>query len=161
MAHHCLVVNGLVVTGPQDAPKVFKNVSCFNTLSDAAKMEYGWFPTEVVQPDFDPRSQTRTGPVYTVRADDVLAVWTVQDRDLATVKAELVGRVKTNAGEKLAPTDYLSIRASEPGGEPAPQGILEYRASVRAYSNTLEDGINASATAADAVNIYESAVWPT
>ncbi len=181
MANYCLVKDGVIHQGPCALPRVYANISNFPALSGAQKLAHGWYPVVDTRPPHNPTTQTETGPVNTVMADHVMAVWTVQDRDLAVVQSELVAKVKADAGEKILSVlprwkqNNLNAEANELNHKRIVGGSLsaEEQASltsllamwgwvkdVRGYSNTLEAGINAAATPADALLVYESAVWP-
>lgn len=50
----------------------------------------------------------------------------------------LPAMVKAAAARRLRRTDWYSIRASEPGGDPIPADVLAARAHIRARSDVIE-----------------------
>ena len=89
--------------------------------------------------------------------DEVVATFEAVARDLDTVKSDLKSSVKTQAAGKLSETDWMVIRAAE-GGTPVSAEVTQYRADVRAASNTMEAEIDALEDL-DAVKAYELN-WP-
>ena len=69
--------------------------------------------------------------------------WTVTERDLDGLKAKAVADCKRNAGNRLAPTDWLVVRKMDSGAV-IPEDVVEFRTATRAYSNELEATINAA-----------------
>lgn len=66
--------------------------------------------------------------------------------------------IKQQAAGKLAPTDWMVIKATEVADYSVDQTTLSYRASVRAASNTIEASIDGAADHAAFVALF---VWPT
>lgn len=173
--NYCLVENGAVVEGPRTLPKNWKNISNLNVLPDPTLAALGWFPVVETKPDYDPRIQSRSGPVLTVEADQVTAVWTVADRPLDEVKAELVRVVKQEAGAAILATypDWkqcnmiaravelariartMTLSAEEDTEELALQTAWDWVVGVRSASDAKEADINAATTVAGALTAYE------
>jgi hypothetical protein len=65
-------------------------------------------------------------------------------KDLAQLKANMVGQVKSIAGSLLAPTDWKVVRAAE-GVKACDQETLDARAAIRAASNDNEVAVLACA----------------
>lgn len=61
------------------------------------------------------------------------------------LKSQWVERTKTTAGSLLSTTDWYAVRQVETSLA-IPQDVLDYRASVRAASNSIESAINACTT---------------
>lgn len=61
------------------------------------------------------------------------------------LKSNAIAQVKTQAAELLAPSDWKVIKAAEVEDYSVDQATLDYRAAVRAASNTIEAAINAAA----------------
>lgn len=61
----------------------------YNTKADAALNNKAYLlPMTEVDKDYNPATQKRTGPVYTVNADDVVATYTVTNKSRAELDAE-------------------------------------------------------------------------
>ena len=91
---------------------------------------------------------------YTVNSDDVVGSYASTDRDVATLKSNMVEQSKEVASGLLAKHDWMAIREFE-GGEAMPADIKTYRAAVRTESNDKEAEINALADM-DAIKAYEA-----
>ena len=61
------------------------------------------------------------------------------------LKSQWKATIKTQAGGFLQPTDWMVIKASEIADYSVDQATLDYRASVRTASNTIEAAIDAAA----------------
>lgn len=66
-------------------------------------------------------------------------------KDLDELKAVYKARTKETARSLLSDTDWYVIRASENETRPVPSEINNYRISVRAASNTIEEAIDNAA----------------
>ena len=91
---------------------------------------------------------------YTVNADGVVGSYASNDRDVASLKADMITTSKQAAAGLLSKHDWMAIREFE-GGEAMPADVKTYRADVRAESNTKEAEINALADM-DAIKAYEA-----
>lgn len=61
------------------------------------------------------------------------------------LKSQWKATIKAQAGGLLAPTDWMVIKASEVADYSVDQATLDFRASVRTASNTIEAAIDAAA----------------
>jgi len=61
------------------------------------------------------------------------------------LKSQWIERTKTTAGSLLKDTDWYVVRLAETSTA-VPQAVLDYRASVRAASNSIESAINGCTT---------------
>jgi hypothetical protein len=59
------------------------------------------------------------------------------------LKSQAITTVKEQAGDLLASTDWMVIKATEVADYTVPEDVLTYRAAVRTASNTIEAAINA------------------
>ena len=71
------------------------------------------------------------------------------------LKSNAIALVKTQAAGLLAPTDWMVIKASEVADYSVDQATLDYRASVRTASNTIEAAITAAADHAAFMALYD------
>ena len=75
-------------------------------------------------------------------------------RDVATLKEDMISKVRTQVGARLQTTDWMVIREAD-GGTAMPADVKAYRAAVRAEGNTKETEINALSTLEDII-LYEA-----
>ena len=94
------------------------------------------------------------GQVSYVIGDEVVATYATTDRDLDELKKGMKAQVKSLAASKLAETDWMVVRAAEGGTAVSPE-VTQYRADVRAASNTKEAEIDAL-DSLDAIKSYEA-----
>lgn len=99
----------------------------------------------------------------------ILASWTMSDpqfyeengvkKSLPECKAAQISIINHEAFTLLEPTDWYSIRASEPGGTAIPPDILAYRRALRSHASYLKDEVNAL-TGVDEVVAWKPHDWP-
>lgn len=88
---------------------------------------------------------------------------TVQERfiiaqiPLAEARARLIGRVKTDAAQRLSVTDWKITRSAE-GVKPCDQATLDHRAAIRAASDAYEVLVLAAQTTAALAGL--AVQWP-
>jgi len=152
---YALVENGRVTKFPLVLPASYKGVVNLQSLPDAELKAYGWYPVNETKPDHDVRIQTRSGPAFTINENNVDAVWTVTDKPLADVQADLVARVKADSHGRLTLTDWYVTRNAEIGTA-IPTNVTTDRAAIRSGSDTAESNINAAATVGDAATAYDT-----
>jgi hypothetical protein len=81
MSIHDLVRDGAVVASRDFAD---------GTVPELAPNKGQWLPRVVIDPDYDPVHQVKTGPVETIEATRTLHTYTVSARPLADRKAEML-----------------------------------------------------------------------
>ena len=74
------------------------------------------------------------------------------------LKSVWKSRTKKRAGELLAQTDWMVIKASEVSGYTVPSATTTYRAAVRTASNTIEAAIDAVTTHAAFLALHDAPV---
>ena len=79
----------------------------------------------------------------------------VVTKGLKTLAIELV---KRQAGDKLAVTDWMVIKASEVSGYSLPTDVATARAAIRTASNTIEASITGAADHAAFMALYDTPV---
>ena len=72
------------------------------------------------------------------------------------LKSVWKSRTKKRAGELLAQTDWMVIKASEVSGYTVPSATTTYRAAVRTASNTIEAAIDAVTTHAAFLALWDT-----
>jgi len=75
------------------------------------------------------------------------------------LKSQWIAQVKDTAGKMLAQSDWKVVRAAE-GIKPCDANTLAFRASVRAYSDSLEASITACASVEDLISVVSNQSWP-
>lgn len=63
------------------------------TPNDPTGKGWRWLPVVITKPAFDPTTQVQTGPVITVEASRVTAVWTVRNKTAQELDDEKTERV--------------------------------------------------------------------
>ena len=74
------------------------------------------------------------------------------------LKTNAIELVKRQAGDKLAVTDWMVIKASEVSSYTVPSATLTYRAAVRTASNTIEAAITAASDLDAFMALYDTPV---
>ena len=72
------------------------------------------------------------------------------------LKSQWKATIKEQAGGLLQPTDWMVIKASEVADYSVDQATLDYRASVRTASNTIEAAIDAAADHTAFVALFDT-----
>lgn len=72
------------------------------------------------------------------------------------LKSQWKATIKEQAGGLLQPTDWMVIKASEVADYSVDQATLDYRASVRTASNTIEAAIDAAADHTAFVALFDA-----
>lgn len=86
--------------------------------------------------------------------DEVVGTYAGIDRDIDSLKDNMVSQVRSLTSSKLAESDWMSIRESD-GGTAMSADMKAYRSDVRADSNRKETEIDALADI-DAIKAYEN-----
>jgi len=90
----------------------------------------------------DNRYYNSGNATYSIGPNEVVGTYEGTAKDVDQLKENMVNQVKSIAASKLAPTDWMVIRAAE-GGTAVAEEITQYRAAVRTASNEKETAINA------------------
>ena len=69
------------------------------------------------------------------------------------LKSQWISRTKQTAGSLLSTTDWYVVRLAETSTA-VPQAVLDYRASVRAASNSIESAINGCTTLEEFIALH-------
>ena len=83
------------------------------------------------------------------------ATFATTEKDVETLKEDMIRKVKNAVSVRLSQTDWMVIRASE-GGTAVPSDVTTYRAGIRTEGNTKETEIDALTTI-DEIIAYEEA----
>lgn len=127
---------------------------------DPAKMaEAGIMPFREVA--YDKAHYRSTGYTDEEVDGEVVRTHTIEpSMTVVELQAQWVERAKARAGSLLAPTDWYVVREAEDALKPAPQAISDYRADVRAASDSIETAVNELTTYEELVAFDWSGMWP-
>lgn len=79
-----------IITAPVAMCSIFNGVGAWHTLSDEERAEHGWYVCEVVNESVNTLKQSRSElPELAVDGQRITAVYTVIEKSLETIKAEL------------------------------------------------------------------------
>lgn len=76
------------------------------------------------------------------------------------LKTQAIELVKRQAGDKLAVSDWMVVKATEVEAYSVPSAVSQYRSDVRAASNTIEAAITAASDLDAFVALYDVPVDP-
>lgn len=110
--------------------------------TDEEKKSVGWVWTDDPV-KYDNRFYTGNGTPKAL--EDVTE--TIDGEEITTpgLKSVAIAQVKATAGSLLQPSDWKIVKAAEVADYSVDQDTLDYRAAVRAASNTIEAAITAAA----------------
>ena len=135
----------LTIGGLQYPANIFSSWSA-SQLKDIGL--YSYTETGMGRQDY----YTNSGPVYTVddSAGTVVGTYTPTAKNLVSTKKEEIVNVKKVVSGRLAPTDWMVIKASEVSSNTVPSVYSTYRTAVRTKGNALETSVN-NASDVDAI----------
>ena len=89
MTSYCHIENNIIDEGPKPIPTAWRNISGLHHLDAAELKKLSWLPVRRVgfEP-FNPAVQVRTGPMYVIEPDEVVATYTVRDKTAQELDAE-------------------------------------------------------------------------
>ena len=100
-------------------------------------------------------------PMWVQEYDPVTESMVDTDKRLVTkgLKSQWIAQVKDTAGKMLAASDWKVVRAAE-GIKPCDPITLDFRASVRAYSDLLEASIADCSNVEELIVVVTNQDWP-
>jgi hypothetical protein len=126
----------------------------YGRTTDAEKTAVGW--VEVADPaPFDSRFYWSADNPKAI--DDVTETVDGVEYTTAGLKTNAIAQVKATAAGLLQPTDWMVTRKAETGTAVS-DSVLDYRASVRTASGTIETAILACTTHAEFMALYDAPV---
>jgi hypothetical protein len=139
----------LTVDGVQHPSNIFRAWS-------AEELEaIGIYSLEIVTPDFryyntgaenfEKKSRRNPDGTFAGGADYYELTYDTTEKNVDDLKADLVLKIKSHVGSLLTPSDWMVIRAAD-GGTAMVEAWTTYRSEVRAYGNSLENGVEAFAS---------------
>lgn len=88
------IIEGGKITAPLTMRSNFNGVGAWHTLTDEERAAYGWYPADVINESYDPRSQIRSiDPVNTFDGERIRAEYTITDKPLETIQSEDLDRL--------------------------------------------------------------------
>ena len=70
--NYCLVENGIVVDGPRDLPKAWRNISGLNNSTNEELKVLGWLPFVENEPSYNDSTHWRDKPSVDIQNDQVV-----------------------------------------------------------------------------------------
>jgi hypothetical protein len=126
----------------------------YGRSTDAEKIAVGWVHVADPTP-FDNRFYWSAENPKAI--DDVTETVDGVEYTTTGLKTNAIAQVKARAGSFLQQTDWMVTRKAEVGTA-IPSTILDYRASVRTASETIETAILACATHSEFLALYDAPV---
>jgi len=139
----------LTVNGIQHPSNIFRAWSA-EELADI-----GIYPARVETPDS--RYWNTGAESYTFTDGEYVISYASTEKDVASLKTEVIGKIRANVGSVLAPSDWRVIREAD-GGTAVSDDWKTYRNEVRAHGNSLESGVEAFASVAAVKNFQNHEV---
>ena len=115
----------------------------FRKWSKPALAEIGIRPARVETPDS--RYYNTGAESYDLIGNEWVITYATTEKDVETLKTQLIDKIKTHVGSTLVSSDWRVIREMD-GGTAMTDEWKTYRTAVRLHGNTLETGIESFAS---------------
>ena len=115
----------------------------FRQWSKSALADLGIRPAKVETPD--QRYYNTGAESYNLVGNEWVITYVATEKDVESLKTQLIGKINTNVGSILSSSDWRVIREAD-GGTPMTEEWKTYRNAVRLHGNTLEAGIESFAS---------------
>jgi len=115
----------------------------FRKWSKPALAEIGIRPARVETPDS--RYYNTGAESYDLIGNEWVITYAATEKDVETLKTQLIDKIKTHVGLTLVSSDWRVIREMD-GGTAMTDEWKTYRTAVRLHGNTLETGIESFAS---------------
>jgi len=136
----------LTVNGIQHPSNIFR------AWSSQELADIGIYPARVDAPDS--RYWNTGAESYTLTDGEYVISYASTERDVASLKTQLIGAINTHVGSLLSSSDWRVIREAD-GGTAVSDDWKTYRNEVRAHGNSLESGVEAFASV-EAVKTFQN-----
>lgn len=108
---YAYVKNGMIVEGPRNLPKSWKNVSGLNNLTDSALKELGWLPYHFIEAD-EADGPVISAPLIVIEQDKVIEYqqrreYTTEERD--DYERQMADIIRDERNAKLSETDWTQL----------------------------------------------------
>jgi len=127
----------LTVDGIQHPSNIFR------AWSKAELLDIGIAPARVETPDS--RYYNTGAESYTFTDGEWVISYATTEKDVESLKSQVIEKIKANVGSLLSSSDWMVIRAAD-GGTAMAEAWTTYRNEVRAHGNSLENGVEAFAS---------------
>ena len=127
----------LTVDGIQHPSNIFR------AWSKAELLDIGIAPARVEAPDS--RYYNTGAESYTFTDGEWVISYATTEKDVESLKSQVIEKIKANVGSLLSSSDWMVIRAAD-GGTAMTEAWTTYRNEVRAHGNSLENGVEAFAS---------------
>ena len=139
----------LTVNGIQHPSNIFR------AWSSQELADIGIYPARVDAPDS--RYWNTGAESYTLTDGEYVISYASTEKDVASLKSEVIDRINTHVGSLLSSSDWRVIREAD-GGTAISDNWKTYRNEVRAHGNSLESGVEAFASVEAVRNFQNHAV---
>ena len=139
----------LTVNGIQHPSNIFR------AWSSQELADIGIYPARVDAPDS--RYWNTGAESYTLTDGEYVISYASTERDVASLKSEVIDRIGSHVGSLLSSSDWRVIREAD-GGTAISDDWKTYRNEVRAHGNSLESGVEAFASVEAVRNFQNHAV---
>ena len=139
----------LTVDGIQHPSNIFR------AWSSQELADIGIYPARVDAPDS--RYWNTGAESYTLTDGEYVISYASTERDVASLKTQLIGDINTRVGSLLSSSDWRVIREAD-GGTAMSDNWKTYRNEVRAHGNSLESGVEAFASVEAVRNFQNHAI---
>ena len=136
----------LTVNGIQHPSNIFR------AWSSQELADIGIYPARVDAPDS--RYWNTGAESYTLTDGEYVISYASTEKDVASLKTQVIGNINTRVGSLLSSSDWRVIREAD-GGTAMSDNWKTYRNEVRAHGNSLESGVEAFASV-DAVKNFQN-----
>ncbi len=132
---YCLVEGGVIVDGPKDIPKSWKNITGFYKLDNTQLKNYGWLPYNNSSPDYNLDTQYLTS-IKVITSDAVNETYTINnytEEQLVLILTEKKNKIFTQIN---ADVNYYINKYYDTGTQQSFTGLYTKRNtpdSVRDY----------------------------
>ena len=139
----------LTVDGIQHPSNIFR------AWSSQELADIGIYPARVDAPDS--RYWNNGAESYTLTDGEYVISYASTEKDVASLKTDVIGKINAHVGSLLSSSDWRVIREAD-GGTAVSDDWKTYRNEVRAHGNSLESGVEAFASVAAVRNFQNHAV---
>ena len=139
----------LTVNGIQHPSNIFR------AWSPQELADIGIYPARVDAPDS--RYWNTGAESYTLTDGEYVISYASTEKDVASLKTDVIGKINAHVGSLLSSSDWRVIREAD-GGTAVSDDWKTYRNEVRAHGNSLESGVEAFASVEAVRNFQNHAV---
>ena len=139
----------LTVNGIQHPSNIFR------AWSSQELADIGIYPARVDAPDS--RYWNTGAESYTLTDGEYVISYASTEKDVASLKTDVIEKINAHVGSLLATSDWRVIREAD-GGTAVSDDWKTYRNEVRAHGNSLESGVEAFASVEAVRNFQNHAV---